>query len=184
MAATPPVCEFDASAIDFCLPDTTGKLWTLADCRGPKGLIVMFICNHCPYVKAILADLVMDLQILYNLGVHSVAIMSNDIIAYPEDAPRKMAELAESYHFSFPYLYDEQQVVARDYGAVCTPDFFGYNEALQLQYRGCFDSRQKSLLPEPGAKHDLLEAMTRVAQTGQGPREQVASVGCSIKWRG
>jgi len=178
-----PICDFNLPAVQFQLPDTEGKIWTLNDVQGEKGLLVMFICNHCPYVKAILTDLVEDTRKLKALGINSVAIMSNDILDYPEDSPENMAKLAKTQHFSFPYLYDETQQVARAYGAVCTPDFFGYNKDLKLQYRGCFDNRQKMNTPIESAQHDLFNAMELIAKTGQGPEDQVASIGCSIKWR-
>jgi len=182
VALTTPVCEFNQPAHDFRLQDTEGKWWTLEDCRGPKGLLVMFICNHCPYVQAILPRLVHETRILKREGISSVAIMSNDISTYPEDAPQKMKGVADHYHFSFPYLYDETEAVARSYGAVCTPDFFGYNAALQLQYRGQFDGSGRQVRQEHGSSR-LLLAMQQIAKTGEGPLEQLPSIGCSIKWR-
>jgi len=183
MAVQTPICDFNDAAIDFKLPDTNGKWWSLEDCFGEKGLLVMFICNHCPYVKAILADLVIDTKKLKEIGINSVAIMSNDIINYPDDAPEHMATLAATYNFSFPYLFDETQQVARDYGAVCTPDFFGYNSERKLQYRGRFDNRLKITSSEPNAQHELLAAMQQVAMTAEGPQHQMVSIGCSIKWK-
>lgn len=182
VATQTPVCAFDEPAKDFNLLDTEGKRWTLKEAAGPNGLLVMFICNHCPFVKSILQDLVEDTRKLKTAGVNTVAIMSNDILDYSEDSPENMAKIAEKYGFSFPYLYDESQSVARAYGAVCTPDFFGYNNALKLQYRGRFDSRKKDQ-PEPDFRHDLLEAMLQVAKTGKGPAEQIPSIGCNIKWK-
>ena len=181
-ALNPPICDFEQPAKAFQLAEPNGKLWSLADCTGPKGLLIMFICNHCPFVQAILPELVDDAYELKKAGVNTVAIMPNDVQSYPDDAPNKMAELAAEAHFSFPYLFDESQEVAKAYGAVCTPDFFGYNSELKLQYRGRFDAsgRQRT---EPRSKADLLDAMMRVASTGQGPREQQSSIGCSIKWR-
>lgn len=178
-----PVCAFNTPAVDFQLPDTAGKLWTLNECQGPNGLLIMFICNHCPYVQAILEGLVADTYQLRDIGINSVAIMSNNIEDYPADSPENMHKLAEQYHFSFPYLYDESQAVAKAYGAVCTPDFFGYNRDLQLQYRGRFDNRDNKTGFTPGSQHELLSAMQTIAQTGQGPREQTPSIGCSIKWK-
>ncbi|MEZ5542203.1 MAG: thioredoxin family protein [Pseudomonadota bacterium] len=177
-----PVCEFGLPAVDFALPGTDGKIWTLAECRGPRGLLVMFICNHCPFVQAVRERLVRDTRELRTLGVHSVAIMSNDPRQYPEDSFENMRAVAAEYAFPFPYLMDETQQVARAYGAVCTPDFFGYNSELKLQYRGRLDASGKQPAP-PGVRRDLFEAMRRVAETGQGPEDQVPSVGCSIKWR-
>ena len=177
-----PVCEFGQSALDFSLPGVDGRTWTLQECRGEKGLLVMFICNHCPYVKAVLERIVRDTAELKALGVNSVAIMSNDPTEYEEDSFENMRSVAESNSFSFPYLYDETQDVARAYGAVCTPDFFGYNGDLELQYRGRLDESRKQAAP-PDVRRDLFEAMKRVAETGAGPRQQIPSMGCSIKWR-
>ena len=177
-----PVCDFGAPAIDFALPGVDGKVWTLDQCRGEKGLLVMFICNHCPYVKAILDRLVRDTRELRDLGVNSVAIMSNDPAEYAEDSFENMKAVAERENFPFPYLIDETQDVARAYGAVCTPDFFGYNADLELQYRGRLDASRKEAAPA-GARRDLFEAMAQVALTGKGPEEQVPSMGCSIKWK-
>jgi len=176
-----PVCDFGWSAPDFALPATDGRVLTLADVRGEHGLLVLFICNHCPYVKAIRDRLVRDIDELRALGIGSCAIMSNDPTDYPEDSFANMKRVAEQYHFSFPYLYDETQVVARRYGAVCTPDFFGFNADLKLQYRGRLDASRKE--PVAGAKRDLFLAMKQVALTGNGPRDQIPSMGCSIKWK-
>jgi peroxiredoxin len=177
-----PVCEFGQPAIDFDLPGVDGKNWTLDDCRGPKGLLVIFICNHCPYVKAIRERIVRDAQELQEQGINCVAIMSNDPAEYEEDSFENMRKVAQEYDFPFPYLLDESQEVARAYGAVCTPDFFGYNAALELQYRGRLDESRKEAA-DPGVRRDLFEAMKQVAETGHGPREQIPSMGCSIKWR-
>ncbi|HFD91723.1 MAG TPA: thioredoxin family protein [Gammaproteobacteria bacterium] len=177
-----PVCEFGKPAVDFALPGVDGRIWTLADCRGGKGLLVMFICNHCPYVKAIRDRLVRDTRELLDYGIRSVAIMSNDPSEYPEDSFENMKRIAEEYRFPFPYLLDETQEVARAYGAVCTPDFFGYNSRLELQYRGRLDASRKEAAP-PDARRELFEAMKQIAETGEGPREQIPSMGCSIKWR-
>jgi len=177
-----PVCEFGLPAVDFALPGVDGGIWTLDRCRGEKGLLVMFICNHCPYVKAVLDRIVRDTAELKALGVNSVAIMSNDPTEYPEDSFENMVRVAKEAGFSFPYLYDESQSVAKAYGAVCTPDFFGYNAELQLQYRGRLDESRKETAPSD-ARRDLFEAMKQVADTGNGPSEQIPSMGCSIKWR-
>jgi peroxiredoxin len=182
MALETPVCDFGQPAIDFSLPGTDGKIWTLDDCRGENGLLVMFICNHCPYVQAVLDRLVRDTAELKQLGINSVAIMANDVNDYPEDSFDNMQKLAEQQGFSFPYLYDETQQVAQAYGAVCTPDFFGYNQDLQLQYRGRLDASRKQAA-EPDVRRDLFEAMKQVAETGHGPENQIPSMGCSIKWR-
>lgn len=182
MALETPVCDFGQPAIDFSLPGTDGKIWTLDHCRGENGLLVMFICNHCPYVQAVLDRLVRDTAELKQLGINSVAIMANDVNDYPEDSFGNMQKLAEQQGFSFPYLYDETQQVAQAYGAVCTPDFFGYNKDLQLQYRGRLDASRKQAA-EPDVRRDLFEAMKQVAETGHGPENQIPSMGCSIKWR-
>jgi len=176
-----PVCEFGKSAIDFSLPGTDGKIWTLQECRGEKGLLVMFICNHCPYVKAVRERIVRDTTELMGYGINSVAIMSNDPTDYPEDSFDNMKKVAREYRFPFPYLMDETQEVAKAYGAVCTPDFFGYNADLKLQYRGRLDESRKEAA-SPDVRRDLFEAMKQVAQTGHGPQEQIPSMGCSIKW--
>ncbi len=177
-----PVCDFGLPAIDFSLPGTDGKIWTLDDCRGENGLLVMFICNHCPYVKAILDRLVRDTNELKQLGINTVAIMSNDVADYEEDSFENMQRVAQEQNFSFPYLYDETQQTAQAYGAVCTPDFFGYNKDLQLQYRGRLDASRKQAAA-PDARRDLFEAMKQVAETSRGPEQQIPSMGCSIKWR-
>ena len=177
-----PVCNFGDDIVDFSLPGVDGKVWTPATCRGDHGLLVMFICNHCPYVKAIIDRIVRDTRELRSLGINSVAIMSNDPADYPEDSFENMKRVAEQFGFPFPYLFDETQKVARDYGAVCTPDFFGYNADLQLQYRGRLDASRKETAPE-GTRRDLFEAMRQIAETGHGPLTQIPSMGCSIKWR-
>ncbi|WP_295441384.1 thioredoxin family protein [uncultured Thiodictyon sp.] len=176
-----PVCAFDTPAPDFALPGVDGRVWTRDECRGERGLLVMFICNHCPYVKAVRERLVLDTRELQALGIGCVAVMSNDPSDYPDDSFESMQQVASQYAFPFPYLLDATQAVARAYGAVCTPDFFGYNAALQLQYRGRLDESRKETAPA-GVRRDLFEAMREVAQTGRGPAEQVPSMGCSIKW--
>ena len=177
-----PVCDFGWMAPDFRLPDPVGRHWALAECAGPRGVLVMFLSNHCPYVQAVLDRIVRDAAELRDLGVGSVAIMSNDVDSYPSDGPAHMAELAGQRGFSFPYLYDEDQSVARAYGAVCTPDFFGFNAGMGLQYRGRLDASGR--FPAPvDARRELFEAMRLVAETGSGPAEQQISQGCSIKWR-
>lgn len=176
-----PVCEFGKPAVDFALPGVDGKVWTLDQCKGEKGLLVMFICNHCPYVKAVIDRIVRDTKELRDDGINSVAIMSNDPGDYPEDSFENMQKIAREHDFSFPYLLDETQDIARAYGAVCTPDFFGYNAGLTLQYRGRLDASRKEAAP--GARRDLFEAMKEVALTGHGPHEQIPSMGCSIKWK-
>jgi peroxiredoxin len=177
-----PVCDFGWKAPDFDLPGTDGKRYRLADLCGPKGLLVMFICNHCPYVKAIRDRLVRDCRELHALGIHSAAIMANDPADYPEDSFDNMKKIAEEFAYPFPYLWDETQEIAKSYGAVCTPDFFGFNADLELQYRGRLDASRKEAAPAD-ARRDLFEAMKEVALTGQGPRVQIPSMGCSIKWK-
>lgn len=177
-----PVCEFGKPAVDFSLLGVDQQQWTLESCRGPRGLLVMFICNHCPYVKAIRERLVCDTRELRALGVNSVAIMSNDPSLYEEDSFENMQVVAREFNFPFPYLLDETQAVAKAYGAVCTPDFFGYNSDLELQYRGRLDAGGKDATAADSPR-ELFNAMSRVAATGQGPARQVPSIGCSIKWR-
>ncbi len=176
-----PVCEFDKGVIDFSLPGVDGKTWSLQDCRGEKGLLIMFICNHCPYVKAVMERIVRDTNELADMGMNSVAIMSNDPSLNEEDSFENMRRISEQNGFSFPYLFDETQQVAQAYGAVCTPDFFGYHADLQLQYRGRLDESRKTAA-SADVRRDLFEAMKQVAETGAGPKEQIASMGCSIKW--
>jgi peroxiredoxin len=182
VSLNPPVCDFGAKAHDFNLPGTDGHHWTLNKCMGKNGLLVMFICNHCPYVQAIHQRLLRDTAELKALGISTVAISSNDVINYPEDCFENMRLLAKELNFDFPYLLDESQQVAKQYGAVCTPDFFGYNSKFELQYRGRLDASKKETAAED-VKRDLFDAMKQVAQTGHGTKEQIASIGCSIKWK-
>jgi len=177
-----PAGDLGSPAPDFSLPAPDGRVWTLEECRGKRGTVVMFICNHCPYVKAVLDRIVRDARELRSLGVNSVAVMSNDPAQYPEDAPEMMARIAAQHDFPFPYLVDASQDVARAYGAVCTPDFFGYNADLELQYRGRLDASGRNPAP-PGTSRELFEAMCQIADSGSGPKEQIPSIGCSIKWR-
>lgn len=182
MAVRPPVCDFGAAAPDFALPDPEGRLHTRDELTGPKGLLVMFICNHCPYVQAVIDRIQRDAADLQKMGIGVVAISANDVADYPQDAPAHMQAEALKHGFSFPYLYDETQQVARTYGAECTPDFFGYNSALELQYRGRLDSSGRTP-GDPDARRDLFEAMSQIAETGKGPLDQTPSIGCSIKWK-
>lgn len=177
-----PICEFGKPAIDFALSGVDGEIWTLEKCRGPNGLLVMFICNHCPYVKAIQERLIRDVRELKSHGIYTVGIMSNDPTDYPEDSFENMKRVAEQFTYPFPYVLDDSQDIAKAYGAVCTPDFFGYNKNLQLQYRGRLDASRKETAP-PDARRELFEAMKQIAATGQGPAQQIPSMGCSIKWR-
>lgn len=182
MAATPPVCDFGWKAVDASLPGVDGKTYRLLDLVGRNGMVIAFICNHCPYVRAVIDRIVRDANDLAGEGVSFVAISSNDAGAYPEDSFENMKDFADSNGFGFPYLYDEDQSVARAYRAACTPDFFGFNASLELQYRGRLDASRKESGPA-GLRRDLYEAMIEVARTGQGPRDQIASIGCSIKWK-
>lgn len=177
-----PVCEFGKKAPDFTLPGVDHQQWTLEKCAGERGLLVIFISNHCPYVKAIRKKLVRDTRDLLSLGVNSVAIMPNDTVAYPEDSFENMVRVSNEFNFPFPYLLDETQEVARAYDAVCTPDFFGYNANLELQYRGRLDAAGPKS-DDDTQERELYEAMKLVAETGRGPEHQVPSMGCSIKWR-
>lgn len=181
MAAETPICNFGEKAEPFDLPATDGKRYSLDDVRGPNGLVVVFICNHCPYVKAITDKLVRDAEDLKALGVGFVAICSNDAASHPVDSFDNMKAFAKERGFTFPYLWDESQEVARAYDAVCTPDFFGYNADLELQYRGRLDASKNQ--PVAGAKRELHDAMAAVAKTGEGPKEQIPSMGCTIKWK-
>ena len=176
-----PICEFNTPAINFNLKGVDGKMHDLASCHGKNGLLVMFICNHCPYVKAILDRIIRDVKELNTIGVNAVAIMSNNPEEYEADSFENMQKIAKEMDFPFPYLIDETQEVAKAYGAVCTPDFFGYNAELKLQYRGRLDASRKESAPVD-AKRDLFEAMQQVAKTAKGPEVQIPSMGCSIKW--
>jgi len=176
------VCDFGWKAIDFDLAGVDGKRHTLASARGPNGLLVMFICNHCPYVKAAIDRVVRDCTELTARGIGSIAIMSNDPTDYPEDSFDNMVRVARAKRFPFPYVLDETQQVAKAYRAQCTPDFFGFNGKLELQYRGRLDASGRQ--PVPDARRELFEAMVGVAKTGRGPAEQTPSIGCSIKWKG
>lgn len=182
VAMETPVCDFGWRAPDFALKGTDGRTYSLKDVAGEKGTLVVFMCNHCPYVKAVLDRIVRDATDLKALGVNTVAIMPNDTDAYPDDSFDNMKALAEAKGFPFPYLIDETQETARAYDAVCTPDFYGFDANLGLQYRGRLDESRRDTAPE-GARRELFEAMKQVAETGKGPDEQIASIGCSIKWR-
>ncbi|HUF88163.1 MAG TPA: thioredoxin family protein [Thermohalobaculum sp.] len=182
MAVETPICDFGWNAPDFRLPATDGKTYALEDIRGPKGALIMFICNHCPYVKAVIERIARDAAELQELGIGVAAICSNDAESHPEDSFGNMQAFAERHGFTFPYLHDESQQVARAYDAVCTPDFYGFNAALELQYRGRLDSSGRQPAG-PEARRELYEAMARVARTGRGPARQTPSMGCSIKWK-
>ncbi len=175
------ICNFGWRAGDFKLKGVDGKTYTLADVRGRKGTLIVFICNHCPYVRAVIERLVTEANALKDIGIGTIAIMPNDTKSYPEDSFDNMKRFAQEHNFAFPYVIDETQEVARAYAAQCTPDFFGFNSNDELQYRGRLDASRTRLVP--GARRELFEAMTQVAETGRGPLEQTASMGCSIKWR-
>jgi peroxiredoxin len=181
MAVTPPL-TLDTQAPDFRLPATDGKTYTFGDVAGANGTVIVFICNHCPYVKAVIDRLVADARELMAQGIGFAAICSNDAASYPEDSFDNMRRFAKAHAFPFPYLHDETQTVARAYDAVCTPDFFGYNAQRKLKYRGRLDEG-RTTPPPAGAKRELLEAMQAVAATGSAPTPQNASMGCSIKWK-
>ena len=176
-----PICNFGEEAKDFKLVSTENKKVSLDDIKGKNGILIMFICNHCPYVKAVINDIVEDAKYLESLEIKSTAIMSNDVKNYPEDSFDNMIAFSKSNNFSFPYLFDETQDVAKNYGAVCTPDFFGYNKNLELQYRGRI-RELKNLKPVREGDSDLKIAMKLIAETGNGPKNQIPSMGCNIKW--
>ena len=181
MAFKTPICDFGKKAENFCLKSTNEEIIKLNDVKGKNGTLIMFICNHCPYVKAIVKDIIVDCKNLNELGIKSVAICSNDPINYPEDSFENMKKFSKENNFSFPYLYDETQEIAKKYSAVCTPDFFGYNKASELQYRGRILEARK-LKPVHSGITELRKAMKLIAETGKGPQEQFPSMGCSIKW--
>lgn len=182
MAVSPPVCDFGRKAPAFTLPGTDGRDWSLEAIRGPKGTLVMFICNHCPYVRAVIDRIVRDARDLQAIGIGVTAISANDATEYPADSFANMAAEAGRHGFTFPYLYDENQEIAKAYGASCTPDFFGFNAGLELQYRGRLDASGRQPAA-PGVRRELYEAMRQIAETGKGPADQVPSIGCSIKWK-
>lgn len=182
MAAQSPICNFGWPAVDFHLAGVDGKKYTLDDVCGEKGTLIAFICNHCPYVKAIIGRLVRDASELVGHGIGTVAIMPNDTVNYPEDSFENMERFAALHGFTFPYLIDEDQSVARAYGAVCTPDLFGFNYVRELQYRGRID-RAGMKPPQAGDARELYNAMLQIAESQRGPSEQFASIGCSIKWK-
>ena len=177
-----PLCDFGWKAIDFNLPGVDDNIWTLEKSKGANGLLVMFICNHCPYVKAILPRLVSDVLALKDLGIETIAIQSNNSENYPEDSFENMKLIANQFNFPFPYVIDDSQEIAHFYNAICTPDFFGFNRNLELQYRGRFDATGRGE-PPPNNTRDLYEAMLLIAKTQKGPVDQKSSIGCSIKWR-
>jgi peroxiredoxin len=175
------ICAFGWKARDFALRGIDRKTYSLADVRGPKGTLVVFICNHCPYVKAGIGRIVQEAKALGEIGIGTIAVMPNDTATYREDSFDNMKAFAAEHSFTFPYVIDETQEVARAYRAQCTPDFFGFNAQDELQYRGRLDADRTT--PIPNARRDLFEAMNQVAETGHGPVEQMPSMGCSIKWK-
>lgn len=179
---TPPVCDFDWKAPHFSLPGTDGRTYSLTDVAGEKSTLVMFICNHCPFVLAVMDKIVRDAHDMKEHGIGVVAICSNDHVAYPQDSFDNMRLMSERHAFPFPYLQDAEQEVARSYDAVCTPDFFGFNKDFGLQYRGRLDAARMNETPAE-LRRDLFEAMKQIAETGRGPEDQIPSIGCSIKWK-
>jgi len=177
-----PICDFGKKALPFELKSTDNKIISLNDIKGENGTLIMFICNHCPYVKAVTKDIVHDCEELKKIGINSVAICSNDSVNYPEDSFENMIKFSKNNNFNFPYLIDETQEVAKAYDAACTPDFFGYNKNLELQYRGRM-RELKNLIPVRDSESDLLKAMKQIYETGKGPKDQIPSAGCSIKWK-
>ena len=182
MPVQTPICDFGKKALPFELNSTDNKIISLEDIKGKNGTLIMFICNHCPYVKAITKEMVEDCAELKKIGVNSVAICSNDSVNYPEDSFENMIKFSNENKFSFPYLIDETQEVAKGYDAVCTPDFFGYNKNLELQYRGRL-RELKNYVPVKDGDSELLQAMKKIAESGEGPIDQIPSAGCSIKWK-
>ena len=177
-----PICDFGKKAIPFELKSTDEKILKLEDMKGENGTLIMFICNHCPYVKAVTKDIVEDCNNLKKFGINSIAICSNDAINYPEDSFENMIKFAKEKKFNFPYLIDETQEVAKAYEAVCTPDFFGYNKNMELQYRGRMRELKK-LIPVRAGESDLFQAMKQISETNKGPKDQIPSAGCGIKWK-
>ena len=176
-----PICDFGKKAVNFNLKSTENKIISLEDIKGDNGTLIMFICNHCPYVKAVIKEVVKDSKELEKNGVKSLAIMSNDTKNYPEDSFENMIQFAKIHEFNFPYVIDETQEIAKSYGAVCTPDFFGYNKNLELQYRGRV-REMKDLKPVQEGESDLLTAMKLIVKSEKGPEKQIPSMGCNIKW--
>jgi len=177
-----PICDFGQKALPFELKSTDNKFISLNNIKGENGTLIMFICNHCPYVKAVTKEIVEDCSELKKIGINSVAICSNDAVNYPEDSFDNMIKFSKNNHFSFPYLQDETQEIAKAYDAVCTPDFFGYNKDLELQYRGRL-RELKNFVPVKDGQSDLIKAMKQIAKTNEGPKNQIPSAGCSIKWK-
>tara|TARA_Y100000590_G_C15643904_1_gene986100 strand:+ start:509 stop:1060 length:552 start_codon:yes stop_codon:yes gene_type:complete len=182
MPVNPINCELGSKATNFKLLSINEKTYTLNELKGENGTVIVFICNHCPYVKSIANRLSNEAKELLKIGIKTIAIMSNDVENYPDDSFENMKKFAEFYKFGFPYLYDEDQSVARKYNAICTPDFFGFNRFLLLQYRGRIDSAVDKNNKQ-NIKRELFDAMKLISSTGYGPSEQIPSIGCSIKWK-
>lgn len=181
MAVETPICDFGWKAPDFSLPGVDGKTYSLADIQGKNGTLIVFICNHCPYVKSVIDRIVAAAGELEALGIKTAAICANDAVTYPDDSFANMKLFAAENSFGFPYLHDESQQIAKAYDAVCTPDFFGFDAQAGLQYRGRLDESRREAVP--GARRELYEAMKLVSETGAGPQAQIPSMGCSIKWK-
>ena len=181
MPEVTPICQFGTKAISFNLKGIDEKIYNLEKIKGENGCLIMFICNHCPYVKGVVDRLVSDISYLQQKGIGCAAIMSNDVNNYPEDSFENMKKFSKDNNFTFPYLYDETQEIAKSYGAVCTPDFFGYNKNLELQYRGRLDN--SGISGEELKDKELLNAFDQIIKSGNGPKEQTPSMGCSIKWK-
>ena len=177
-----PICDFGKKALPFELKSTDNKIISLEDIRGENGTLIMFICNHCPYVKAVTKEIVKDCNDLKKIGINSVAICSNDFVNYPEDSFENMIKFSNDNKFNFPYLHDSTQKIAKAYDAVCTPDFFGYNKNLELQYRGRL-RELRNFVPVNDVESDLFKAMKKIAETNEGPQDQIPSAGCAIKWK-
>ena len=182
MLVQTPICDFGKKGLPFELKSTDNKIISLDDIKGENGTLIMFICNHCPYVRAVTKEIVKDCNELKKIGINSVAICSNDFINYPEDSFDNMIKFSKDNQFNFPYLHDETQEVAKLYGAVCTPDFFGFDKDLGLQFIGRL-RELKNFIPVKDGESDLLKAMKQIAKTGKGPQDQIPSAGCSIKWK-
>ena len=182
MPVKTPICDFGQKALNFELKSIDNKIISLNEIKGKNGTLIMFICNHCPYVKAVIKEIVENCKELKKIGINSVGICSNDFINYPEDSFENMIKFSKENNFNFPYLHDETQEIAKAYDAVCTPDFFGYNKDLELQYRGRL-RELKNFVPVKDVESDLLNAMKNIAEIGKGPKEQIPSAGCSMKWK-
>ncbi|MDB0054348.1 thioredoxin family protein [Candidatus Pelagibacter sp.] len=182
MPVQTPICDFGKKALPFELKSTENKMVSLDDIKGENGTLVMFICNHCPYVKAVTKEIVEDCNELEKIGINSVAICSNDFVNYPDDSFDNMIKFSNDNKFTFPYLHDDTQEIAKSYDAVCTPDFFGYNKNLELQYRGRLRELKK-FVPVNNGESDLLNAMKQITETNIGPQDQIPSAGCGIKWK-